>query len=63
MLPAGPLSLVVESRPGSKLSVESSTDLAIWSPLQSLTNWMGVAEILDYAAANATQRFNRAIKL
>lgn len=43
--------------------LESSTNLASWTPLSAITNTSGTVQFLDSGATNALHRFYRAFKL
>lgn len=50
----------IQSVPGSQLSVETSTDLAHWTPLQTATNDTGIFTLLIPAPLTGTH-FYRAL--
>ncbi len=59
-VPAGAL-VTLTGAAGDRYEIQSSSDLANWTPLFSLTNAIGTVQFTDPAAANLTHRFYRAL--
>jgi len=57
--PSGAFAFTLASSPGRDLTVEVSSDLKNWSPVETLTNTVGRVEMLD-PLGSANARFYRA---
>ncbi len=53
--------LLITSRIGSSSRIESSSDLAVWTSLATVTNTTRTERVLDLDAANHRERFYRAV--
>ena len=59
----GRFQVTVTGRAGARILLETSVDLAAWTPLVTLTNTSGRLEFSDPAGLNFSQRFYRAVSL
>jgi len=60
-LSANTFRLALSGQAGQRYALETSSHLASWAPLTTITNLTGTVEFTDMAPGNITQRFYRAV--